>query len=285
MRNVNKYCVNLALIILKITLKKILLFLILLSFSCNTGNLTVIADLPSSLKEVSAAETTTFSDLLWVIEDAGNKNRLYGLNEKGEIKREIKISNAKNKDWEDLTSDIEGNIYIGDFGDNHKKRKKYRILKVKHPKKKTTKITPKHINFTLPIDIKSLDFEAFFLLNDFFYLFSKNEKHGKLFKVPNTVENHEAIFMTNFNLKGKNNKITSAAISNDNKTIALLNHDKVWLITNFKNDDFFKGDIRVLEFNHDSQKEGVCFKNDSTLYITDEKSHGKGGNLYELKIE
>ena len=43
--------------------------------------------------------------------------------------------------------------------------------------------------------------------------------------------------------------------------------------------------IRVLEFNHDSQKEGVCFKNDSTLYITDEKSHGKGGNLYELKIE
>jgi sugar lactone lactonase YvrE len=162
LRNVNKYCVNLALIILKITLKKILLFLILLSFSCNTGNLTVIADLPSSLKEVSAAETTTFSDLLWVIEDAGNKNRLYGLNEKGEIKREIKISNTKNKDWEDLTSDIEGNIYIGDFGDNHKKRKKYRILKVKYPKKKTTKITPKHINFILPIDIKSLDFEAFF---------------------------------------------------------------------------------------------------------------------------
>ena len=41
----------------------------------------------------------------------------------------------------------------------------------------------------------------------------------------------------------------------------------------------------TLEFNHTSQKEGVCFKDENTLYITDEKARGEGGNLYELKIE
>ena len=266
------------------SLKKISLLLILLSFSCNTGNLTIIADLPNSLKEVSAAEITVASDLLWVIEDAGNKNRLYGINEKGKIKRELKIANTKNKDWEDLTSDASGNIYIGDFGDNHKKRKKFTILKIDHLELTNKSIEGKKINFTLPKDNKSQEFEAFFLLNDFFYVFSKNEKHGKLFKVPNVIGNHEATFVTDFVLPGKDNRITSADISKDAKTVVLLNHDKVWCITNFKNDAFFEGDIRALEFNHKSQKEGVCFKYPNTLIITDENNGKTGGNVYDFKL-
>jgi len=264
-------------------LKKILSFLTVLNLSCTTGNLTVIADLPKSLDEISALEIIPNSNLLWVIEDAGNKNRLYGLNTNGKIIKEIKITNAQNNDWEDLASDSLGNIYIGDFGNNNKSRKVFSILKVKHPEKVSKEITPEYINFTLPKGIKSLDFEAFFLMQDNFYIFSKNNKKGKLFKVPNIIGEHEAVFITNFNLKGTNNAITSADYYKDQ--IVLLNHDKVWHITNFKNDDFFKGDIHALEFNHKSQKEGICFKDDLTLYITDERSNGNGGNLYEFKLD
>lgn len=264
-------------------MKKFLSFLTLLNLNCTTGNLTVVADLPKSLDEISAAEIIPSSSLLWVIEDAGNKNRLYGLNTNGKIIKELKITNAKNKDWEDLTSDSLGNIYIGDFGNNSKNRKVFTILKVEHPEKATAEITPGYINFTLPKGIKSLDFEAFFLIQETFYIFSKNNKKGKLFKVPNSIGTHEAVFITNFNLKGTNNAITSADYYKNQ--IVLLNHDKVWLITNFKNDYFFKGDIHALVFNHKSQKEGVCFKNENILYITDEKAHGEGGNLYEFKIE
>ena len=122
-------------------MKKILLFFSFLSISCDTGNLTVIADLPKSLDEISAAETIPNSNLLWVIEDAGNKNRLYGLNTNGKIIKEIKITNTKNKDWEDLASDSLGNIYIGDFGNNNKNRKVFTILKIEHPEKASNEIT------------------------------------------------------------------------------------------------------------------------------------------------
>ncbi len=102
-------------------MNKLPLLIIILCFSCQTGNLSVIADLPNSLKETSAVELIGNSNLIWVIEDAGNKNILYGLNTKGKIVKEIKITNAKNTDWEDLASDSLGNIYIGDFGNNSKK--------------------------------------------------------------------------------------------------------------------------------------------------------------------
>ena len=89
--------------------------------SCQTGKLEVIGDISDSLKEVSAVETVFNSKLLWVIEDAGNKNVVYGLHENGSISKSITITNCKNNDWEDLTSDTLGNLYIGDFGNNKKK--------------------------------------------------------------------------------------------------------------------------------------------------------------------
>ena len=124
--------------------------------------------------------------------------------------------------------------------------------------------------------------EAFFLLNNFFYIFSKNDEKGKLYKVSNTVGNNEALFLTHFKIDGKQNKVTSADCYKNK--IILLNHEKVWILGNFKNDDFFKGDIKSLDFNHNSQKEGVCFKDSNTILITDETKKGSGGNIYTFKL-
>ena len=73
-------------------------------------------------------------------------------------------------------------------------------------------------------------------------------------------------------------------ISSDGKTIILLNHDSIWELTNFEGDAFFKGTIKKIELEHDSQKEGVCFKGDDTLYITDERNKSDGGNIYRFKL-
>ena len=52
------------------------------------------------------------------------------LNSNGKIKKVV-VVNAENNDWEDLTADDKGNLYIGDFGNNHNKRKNLSILKIK----------------------------------------------------------------------------------------------------------------------------------------------------------
>lgn len=260
---------------------------LLISFlflSCNTGKLTVIADIPKSLKEASACEIMPHSDLIWVIEDAGNKNHIYGLNEKGSITKDIAISNAKNIDWEDLTSDDEGNLYIGDFGNNSRKRENFTIYKVSKPEDATSEINAEAINFKLPKGKNPEDFESFFLYHNSFYVFSKESKNFVMLKVPNTIGDHTATLAKEFNLEGKNNHITSADISKDGKTVVLLNHDKVWKLTDYESDDFFGGTIEVLDFGHNSQKEGVCFKTDALLYITDEREGNEGNNIYSFKL-
>lgn len=261
-----------------------LLFFFFTLTSCHTGTLTLIADLPSSLKESSAIETLPNSTLLWTIEDSGNKNNIYGLDLNGNIVKDIVVSNAENKDWEDLTSDNFGNIYIGDFGNNNKKRKKFTIYKVSHISTTEHETKAEAIHFKLPEGMKSEDFEAFFLLNNAFYIFSKENKTSLLLKVPNVIGEHVAERVTDFNLEGKHHKITSADVSNDEKIVVLLNHDKLWKITNFEPDYFFKGTVEALKFNHTSQKEGVCFKNDSIVYITDERTKSEGGRLYTFNL-
>ncbi|MCF7561246.1 hypothetical protein L3X39_11415 [Sabulilitoribacter multivorans] len=265
-------------------MNKFLLSFILLTYSCSTGNLKVIADINSDLEEASALEIVKRSNLLWTIEDAGNKNNLYGLDLNGKIVKDIDISNVKNEDWEDLTSDALGNIYIGDFGNNNKKRENFSIYKVSNLTQVKDDTTAEIINFKLPKDVKSEDFEAFFLLDNAFYIFSKENKTSLLLKVPNTIGNHVAELVTDFNLDGKHNKITSAAVSANGEIVVLLNHDKLWKLTNFKPDAFFKGKVEELKFNHSSQKEGICFKNDSVVYISDERHKTEGGNIYEFKL-
>ena len=263
----------------------LIVFVLFFNLSCYTqNNLKLKADLPNALNEVSGTETILGSELIWMLNDKGNAAKLFGVDKNGRIMKEL-IIDVKNNDWEDLTSDFEGNIYIGDFGNNNKDRKKFTVYKISQPETVNIKTTAVQINFSLPKGIKSKDFEAFFIYHDTFYIFSKEKEKSILVKVPNIKGNHLAEVIAEFNLDEKDNRITSADISEDGKTIILLNHNKIWIPTDFKKDDFFNGTITSLKFNHSSQKEGVCFKGKKMLLITDEKSEGVGGNLYEFEID
>lgn len=262
---------------------KFLLYLLILS-SCQTGKLDNLTDLPIGLEEVSALEYTAENRLLWIIEDAGNSSNLYALDAKGQLTTTVEISNSVNDDWEDLAADSSGNIYIGDFGNNSKKRDEFIIYKISKPQRSTNIITAEKIEFELPKKVESQDFEAFFLWNDKFYIFSKDDKKGILISVKNQIGTQEAKLVSEFNLKGKDDAITSADISEDGKTVVLLNHEKLWKLTNFKRDDFFGGTVEKMKFDHSSQKEGIVIISKNEVLITDERNGSGGGNLYSFKL-
>lgn len=85
--------------------------------------------LSKTLKEISGIEFINDSTLV-AHNDGGNSPTLYLLNLKGKIIDSITIVNVKNTDWEDITKDNRGNLYIADIGNNQNKRKKLKILKV-----------------------------------------------------------------------------------------------------------------------------------------------------------
>ena len=277
----------------------VVLLHILMFTACNSGPLKTLANLPKTLEEVSGTEKTSKSKLIWMLNDSGNKPVLYGLNKKGNIKQTVKVK-AKNNDWEDLTTDQDGNLYIGDFGNNHNNRKNLAILKIKASdlnQKKANNIEYIHFSYEdqnkFPPKANEMyfDCEAFFYLKNNLYLFTKSRvhnKHGKttVYKLPAKGGRYIAKRIGSFFTgEGLENWTTAIDISDDETKIALLTPKAAWVFSNFKADYFFNAPYKIYEFNNSSQKEGICFKNNNTLYITDEKSHGNGGNLYELKID
>jgi hypothetical protein len=278
--------------------KSFFLLSFILFLSCqNFGKLNLLTDLPNDLEEVSGTEVIENSDLIWMINDSGNKPKIYGLSTKGKIKKVIKV-NAKNHDWEDLTSDDKGNFFIGDFGNNANKRKNLVILKIDKNYLNNKKNPIERIEFSYPNQTKFppkkskmyFDAEAFFYFNNSLYIFTKSRvknKFGKtsLYKIPVVKGRYIAEFIADFdNCNAIDCWITSADISPDKSKVVLLSQKNVLLFSNFNSDNFFSGKVKKIELKHRSQKEGVTFKDNNTLLITDEKARGSGGNLYELKI-
>lgn len=265
----------------------------------NPGKLHVVADLPSSLDENSGLAFYG-EDHIWVIEDSGGKDNIYALDFEGKISNDFDVKNAENEDWEDLTTDREGNLYIGDFGNNQNYRKDLVIYKLPNPEiEKGAKIDSEKIKFEYP-EQKDFppkrpellyDAEAFFHWGNSLYLITKNRTRpydGKalIYKIPDAKGSHKALLVGELVTCEDSSicSITSASISSDGKKIALLGYGLLWVITDFTFDDFSKGSIKKIDLGLRTQLEAVCFKNDSVLFLSDEKSHTQGGNLYTFNL-
>ncbi len=285
------------------------LFLTFFFVSCeNYGQLTVKAKLPKKLEEVSGIQYDAKEDAFWMINDSGNKPSVYLINEEGKILRELKID-AANHDWEDITQDEEGNLYVGDFGNNMNDRKDLHILKIKKKDLQVTdrKIPVEKIYFSFPEQKKFppkkkkryYDVEAFFAWKGSFYVFTKSRVKNKigrtfLYRVTNIQDYKSAKTYGVFRAElisdfttcpEKYCWITGADISRDEKQVVLLNHKSAWVFSNFTDDDFFSGTVQEYPFDHESQKESITFKNSNTLFIADEQNGMSGRKLYEMRLE
>lgn len=277
-------------------------FLVLSVFtSCsNYGQLKVIADLPGSLDENSGLATYGDSTV-WVIEDGGNKDEIYQINFKGDILKSLKVKNGDNQDWEDLTTDNAGNLYIGDIGNNANKRKDLVIYKLPNPTiEPGDKIDAEKIKLHYP-DQKDFppkkeglfyDSEAIFHHDGKIFIVTKNRSkaftgEAHIYSVPDTKGTYEATLVGSFTpcKDWKICQITSIDISPKGDRIVALSYGKLFIFTDFTWDNFTTGNMQEIDLGARSQLESVCFLNDDTLLISDEKAHSKGGNLYTYSIK
>ena len=266
----------------------------------NPGKLHVVTNMPTSLKEESGMVSFD-KESVWVVEDSGNHDKIYKVDFNGEIVKEFEVKNAKNHDWEDLTKDKKGHLYIGDFGNNYSRRKNLVIYKLPNPEiEKGDKIDAEKIEFEYPEQKKFppkksklyYDSESFFHWNGFLYIITKNRSRpfdGKAFiyRVPDKKGKHKAKLVGEWITCPDLEicEVTSADISSDGKTIVVLSKGLLWIITDFKFDDFSKGNIRQIDLGVRTQLESVSFFNDSTLLLSDERSRHEGGDLYRFNIE
>lgn len=269
--------------------------------SCNTNNIILknIAQFPTSLKEVSGIAFK--NNLIYTIEDHGNENEITVLDLAAKIQKTITLNNTENKDWEDLTFDTKGNLYIGDFGNNDNDRQDLAIYKINHPDLNgETANVASTITFEYPEQMEfppkkkdlMFDVEGFFEFKNNFYLFTKNRSKGfdgssYVYKIPNVAGHHKAELIKTIKTCSdyQNCAITSAAISPDQSKFVILSHSKIWLFENFSSDNIASGRMKEIDLQHFSQKEAVTFKDNKTLLIADERDKKTGGNLYQFDLK
>lgn len=241
----------------------------------------------SEINESSAiTKSRTWSDLYWTLNDSGDQARIFPFNRNGEVYRAewykdeagIYIPNAVNIDWEDLTVDNQGNLYIGACGNNSNARKDLAIYILKDPLPQITGQTrvAKTIRFfypeqtDFPPEKKNYDCEAIFTANDKLYLLTKHrsDTFTCLYRFDSMDEqiDNPITFIDSFDIGGM---VTSADCTPDGSRLAVLTYNSIWVFESDKQ-DWFNGEISWLPISA-KQCEGICWDSDKLL-ITNEQT-------------
>lgn len=236
--------------------------------------------------------------LLITHNDSGDKPMLYFINLKGKIVHKVIILNAKNVDWEDITKDDNGNIYIADIGNNSNQRKDLRIYIVKADQilKESTTIAERidiqyseQLDFPPKDEALNFDAEGIAFYNDSLWIFTKCRNipfdgMTYVYKVPTnpgkySLSRYSQLFI------GKHGFMQDAITAVD------IHKNKLYLLTYNRLLIYSLGDKRI-EFETQfflkpySQKEAVVVKNNREIYLTDESTKILGGGyLYKLTID
>lgn len=143
--------------------------------------------LPKELSEISGLVSWQDS-LLIAINDSGNSAEVFFLSEDGRIMKRTILIQQQNTDWEDLTMDDKGNLYIADVGNNLNNRRDLSILKVSIEQLYNTDSTraeklcfsyEDQVAFPPSKEQFRFNCEAIFWKNDSIFLITKNESKIK----------------------------------------------------------------------------------------------------------
>lgn len=283
-----------------IFINTILLFTLFTSAG-QSQKLTLVNKLGSPLEQTSGL--IFFDGKLITHTDSGGEAALYEIEAtSGNILRTTTISNASNKDWEDICID-DNYIYIGDFGNNNGSRtdlKIYRLSISDYFSNKTGSVSVDTIEFAYtdqsnfsPGNFKTnFDAEAFISYGDSLYIFTKNWGNLKtnIYALPKVPGNYNAKRVDSINVQCM---ITDAVFDRENNQIYLCCYIPTTSffisIRNFDTLPFSKADIEKKQLRtpwcYSYQIEGITpFKGNEFLLTAEQGLTGRAA-LYKLVLD
>lgn len=242
--------------------------------------------LPEQLAEVSGLYYAA-PDSLWWHNDSGDGPRLYLTDGEGHLTYTLDLPMLRHTDWEDLTADDHGNIYIGDFGNNRRDREDLRIYRVQPGSGLVDSI---HFRFPAPFAGDGLDTEAFFWYRDSLHLFTKSRIRGerfvtKHFALADRGGTQTAEFRDSLSLKRR--VVTGAAIDPLSETVVLVGYNygkflgiipysaaSAFYLNDYPDGHFLKGHRKRKGISclWALQYESVDFVNEKYVYVAAEKT-------------
>lgn len=228
--------------------------------------------------------------IYWAINDSGDGPFLYAMDRKGRANdsgSKIRVEGAKNVDWEALAMDDQGNLIVGDVGNNDSVRRDLTLYWIEEPdpqsdrpamvERKVLIHYPDQTSF--PPDRRDYDCEAIFWADGKVHLLTKrrSDLSTELYRLDSTIEDrsHPLTRLSAFNTLGP---VTAADCTADGNRLAVLTYTGVWIFDRKDGSDWFSGSIRYTPLIA-GQTEAICWTDDGTLLITNEQR-----DVYEIDV-
>ncbi len=236
-----------------------------------------------------------FDDLYWTLNDSGDEARIFAIRQDGSLHvpewaeeyHGLSIPDAVNIDWEDISTDNNGNLYIGACGNNGNARKDLSIYIVKEPNVYNVLATRffEKIDFYFPEQkkfppkMRNYDCEAIFTANDKIYVLTKHrsDKNTCLYRF-DSMDTDKKNALTKLSEITIGGRVTAADCSKDGKKLVVLTYNNVWLFEVDKGDDFFNGKKHWLPISA-KQCEAISIE-DNELIITNEQM-----DIFKLSVD
>ncbi|MFC7670144.1 hypothetical protein ACFQT0_24300 [Hymenobacter humi] len=213
--------------------------------------------------------------------DNGNVPTLFQLDDKGRVTKKVEIG-AKNKDWESLTRDPQGNYFIGDCGNNDSDRRDLRLLRVNPASpQQVGKIDFTYADqseFPPKKKQRNFDCEASLWHDGQIWLFTKDqqEQTSNVYTVPDQPGQYTAKRVASITLPGQ---VTDVALSPSGHRLVLLGRGELFILDGSSWADILKATPKRVDLTGAGQTEGAEFKDEKTLLISTEE-----GGLYEFTL-
>ncbi|MEQ8820556.1 MAG: hypothetical protein RLY93_09940 [Sumerlaeia bacterium] len=245
------------------------------------------------------AASRAYPGVIWTHNDSGDDARIFAITRDGESVcpgggndcTGITVHGAVNRDWEDIALDSEGNLLIGDFGNNDNERERLRIYVVPEPNPAeavdatATQVLkfhfPDQTAFPPPESEMNFDVEAIFETGGSIYVMTKHrgDTRTKLYRLPrrDTEDLQTVEFLASYPIEGM---VTAADISADGRRLAVLTYQDVWLFESDTPGRWLETQAVCRYPIQMGQCEGITFLSDGRLLISNE-----GRDLYEVSLD
>lgn len=238
------------------------------------------------------------TNVFWTHNDSGDGAFVFAFDSAGEKLGVWQVKNAKNKDWEDLATIKNQNgecfLYIGDIGDNERKRSELIVYLVKEPTVTDADKTSSRKNplSTEPADAISIQYpdaryDAETLLvhpqsGDIYILTKRLREAASIYKLSKNYslsKTNQLEKIADFTVPAvPNGFLTGGDISSDGKRVIICDYFSAYEIVlpekakNF--DDIWREKPLIVELGEREQGEAVCYSADgAAIYATSENKN------------
>jgi hypothetical protein len=185
---------------------------------------------PELTESSGLVASRTFPGVFWTHNDHGSTPKLFAMSRYGGALGKFKVTGATISDWEDISIDSSGNLYLADTGNNDLSRNEVQVYRVIEPNPRgvgsVNVVQAWHLKF--PNGPKN--FECLFVYGGFGYLVSKERNDNdavEVFRFP--LGNVTSLTLQLVGKVRVPGNVTGGAISRDGQLAALLTENGPFL--------------------------------------------------------